>query len=124
MYATAITLSFGGSGGIITPIFFIGTTFGSFLASAFHLNHFLLTALCMVGLLSGCANTPIAASLMAMEVFGTEIGPYAAIVAIISFVITGHRSVYPSQLIMFRKSDSLDIDLGRPIRDLHTGKYQ
>jgi H+/Cl- antiporter ClcA len=123
MYATAVTLSFGGSGGIITPIFFIGSTFGSFLGLLFHLNPMLLAALGMVGLLAGCANTPIAASIMAMELFGTSIGPYAAVIAIISFVFTGHRSVYPSQILTLRKSDSLDIHLGDPIRNVKHGDY-
>jgi H+/Cl- antiporter ClcA len=123
MYATAVTLSFGGSGGIITPVFFIGSTFGSFLGLVFHLNPMMLAALGMVGLLSGCANTPIAASIMAMELFGTSIGPYAAVIAIISFVFTGHRSVYPSQILTLRKSDSLDIHLGDPIRNVKHGAY-
>jgi H+/Cl- antiporter ClcA len=123
MYATAVTLSFGGSGGIITPVFFVGSTFGSFLASVLHLAPIMLAALGMVGLLSGCANTPIAASIMAMEIFGTNIGPYAALVAIISFVFTGHRSVYPSQLLKLRKSDSLHIHLGDAIRDVKRADY-
>jgi H+/Cl- antiporter ClcA len=123
IYATVVTLSFGGSGGIITPIFFIGATFGSFLASVFHMDPVLLAGLGMVGLLSGCANTPIAASIMAMELFGTEIGSYAAVIAIISFVFTGHRSVYPSQRLFFRKSDSLDLDLGNAIRELKSVTY-
>lgn len=118
MYATAMTLSFGGSGGIITPVFFVGSTFGSFLATLFHLSTVLVASLGMVGLLSGCANTPIAASIMAMEIFGTSIGPYAAVVAIISFVFTGHRSVYPSQVVKFRKSESLEIELGATIRNM------
>lgn len=118
MYATAVTLSFGGSGGIVTPIFFVGSTFGSFLAYLLHLSPVLVAALGMVGLLSGCTNTPIAASIMAMELFGTSIGPYAALVAIISFVFTGHRSVYPSQVLQLTKSDSIEVKLGGTMRSL------
>lgn len=124
MYATAITLSFGGSGGIITPVFFVGSTFGSFMATLFHLSPILVAALGVVGLLSGCANTPIAASIMAMEIFGTSIGPYAAMVAIISFVFTGHRSVYPSQVLRLRKSDSLEFNMGDTIRNIRHVEYK
>jgi H+/Cl- antiporter ClcA len=124
MYATVITLSFGGSGGIITPIFFIGSTFGIFLAKLFHLAPALLAALGMVGLLSGCANTPIAASIMAMEIFGTSIGPFAAVVAIISFVFTGHRSVYPSQVVKLQKTESLHFNLGDTIRNITQVEYK
>ncbi len=118
MFATAATLGFGGSGGIVTPIFFIGSTFGSFLATIMGLDHSVLAALGLVGLLSGCANTPISASIMAMELFGTDIGPYAAVVCVISFVLTGHRSVYPSQILSMQKSDSLSIELGGVIEDV------
>lgn len=116
MYATAVTLGFGGSGGIITPIFFIGSSFGSYLATLFHRPSDLLAALGLVGVVSGCANTPIAASMMAVELFGTPIGPYAAIVSIISFVISGHRSVYPSQIVGMSKSDALSVDLGKDLQ--------
>jgi len=123
MYATVVTLTFGGSGGIVTPIFFIGSSFGSMLASIFHFDPAVVAALGMVGLLSGCTNTPIAASIMAMELFGTDIGSYAAIVAIISFVMTGHRSVYPSQILKLRKSDSLDINLDEAVCNLQTATW-
>jgi H+/Cl- antiporter ClcA len=52
-----------------------------------------------VSLLAGAANTPIAASIMAVELFGPKIAPYAAVACVISFLMTGHRSVYPAQLI-------------------------
>jgi len=114
MLATTVTLGFGGSGGILTPIFFIGSSLGNLLGQALQMQPGLFAALGFIGFLSGCANTPIAASVMAMELFGTEIGVFAAMVSIISFLMTGHRSVYPSQVLAMRKSDSLDITLGKP----------
>ncbi|MGE0200982.1 MAG: chloride channel protein [Candidatus Melainabacteria bacterium] len=114
MIATTVTLGFGGSGGILTPIFFIGSSLGNLLGQLFHMQPGFFAALGFIGFLSGCANTPIAASVMAMELFGTEIGVFAAMVSIISFLMTGHRSVYPSQVLAMRKSDSLDITLGQP----------
>ncbi len=67
---TAITLSFGGSGGIITPIFFIGATAGSAFGRSLGFDPALFAAIGMVGLLAGAANTPISASIMAIELFG------------------------------------------------------
>ena len=57
------------------------------------------------------------------ELFGADLGPYAAIVAIMSFVMTGHRSVYPSQILRLRKSDSLDIDLDEAVRNVKQAEY-
>jgi H+/Cl- antiporter ClcA len=119
MIATAITLSFGGSGGIVTPIFFVGATAGSFLAWAFGLDPATGAALGMVGTLAGCANTPISASVMAIELFGATLSPYAAVTCIVSFLMVGHRSVYPSQILAMTKSASLRSDVGKSVEDLN-----
>lgn len=115
---TSVTLNFGGSGGIVTPIFFIGTTSGSFFADMLGADKATFSALGLVSLLAGAANTPIAASIMALELFGPKLGPYAAIACIISFLMTGHRSVYPSQMIDFRKSSSIHLEGGEEVEDV------
>ncbi|MFA5101197.1 MAG: voltage-gated chloride channel, partial [Candidatus Omnitrophota bacterium] len=56
---------------------------------------------------------------LAMELFGPRIAPYAAVVCIISFFITGHRSVYPSQVLGMKKSKNIDVEVGREIEDIH-----
>ena len=114
---TAITLSFGGSGGIVTPIFFVGATAGSVFGSILGFDPKLFAAIGMVSLLAGAANTPISASIMAIELFGPEIAPYAAVACVISFLMTGHRSVYPSQVLSFAKSSSLEVAKGSEMRD-------
>jgi len=114
---TAITLSFGGSGGIVTPIFFVGATAGNAFGSVLGFDPALFGAIGMVALLAGAANTPISASIMAIELFGPEIAPYAAVACIISFLMTGHRSVYPSQVLSLSKSSSLKVSKGSEMRD-------
>jgi H+/Cl- antiporter ClcA len=114
---TAITLSFGGSGGIVTPIFFIGATSGNAFGSVLGFDPALFGAIGMVSVLAGAANTPISASIMAIELFGPEIAPYAAVACIISFLMTGHRSVYPSQVLSLSKSSSLKVAKGSEMRD-------
>jgi H+/Cl- antiporter ClcA len=109
---TAVTLSFGGSGGVITPIFFIGTAAGAAFAQFFNLDISTFSAIGLVALLAGTTNAPIASSIMAVELFGSNIAPYAALACIISFLMTGHRSVYPSQILGIRKSMSLNVDIG------------
>ncbi len=109
---TAITLSFGGSGGIVTPIFFVGSTSGSLFGSFMGLDPQLFAAIGMVALLAGGANTPISASIMAAELFGPQVASYAAIACVMSFLITGHRSVYPSQVLAVTKSPSIRVSEG------------
>lgn len=114
---TAITLAFGGSGGIVTPIFFIGATAGSAFGSSLGFDPAFFAAIGMVSLLAGAANTPISASIMAIELFGPQIAPYAAVACIVSYLMTGHRSVYPSQVLALSKSSSLVVAEGSEMRD-------
>jgi H+/Cl- antiporter ClcA len=121
---TAITLSFGGSGGIITPIFFVGATAGNFFAHLLGFDISVFSAIGMIALLAGAANTPISASIMAIELFGPSIGPYAAVACVISFLMTGHRSVYPSQILSLTKSSSLVVEHGREMKDSRDVAFQ
>jgi chloride channel protein, CIC family len=122
--STSITLGFGGSGGIVTPIFFIGATSGSLFANLFHFNPSVFAAIGMVSLLAGAANTPISASIMAVEIFGPAVGPYAAVACVISFLMTGHRSVYPSQVLSITKSPSIMVATGGEMKDIPDLDYQ
>ncbi len=115
---TSITLGFGGSGGIVTPIFFIGSTAGALFATVWGLDIATFSAIGLVSLLAGAANTPIAASIMAVELFGPQVAPYATIACVISFLMTGHRSVYPSQVLAVRKSTSIQVETGKEIENL------
>ncbi len=109
---TSLTLGAGGSGGVITPIFYVGATSGNFFGNLIGDNIALFAALGFTSVLAGATNAPIAATIMAVELFGLEIAHYASISAIIAFLITGHRSVFPSQILKMRKSDMLNIDYG------------
>ncbi len=109
---TSITLAFCGSGGVVTPIFFIGVTAGSVFGSLLGYDPSMFAAIGMVSLLAGAANTPISASIMAIEFFGPELAPYAAVSCIVSYLMTGHRSVYPSQVLATTKSPSIFIEKG------------
>lgn len=109
---TSITLNFGGSGGIGTPIFYVGSTAGSAFSHILGVDPAMLAAIGFVSLLAGAANTPIAASIMSVELFGPQVAPYAAVACVLSFIVTGHRSAYPSQVLAVRKSSSLDVEIG------------
>lgn len=110
---TSATLGFGGSGGVVTPIFFVGASAGNAFAQVFHLDPAIFSAIGMVSLLAGAANTPISASIMAVELFGASVAPYAAASCIVSFLMTGHRSIYPSQVLAMSKSASILVAQGK-----------
>lgn len=50
--------------------------------------------------------------------FGPEVAPYAAIVAVVSYLMTGHRSVYPSQILSVKKSRYVDVEVGKEIQGI------
>jgi len=116
--ATAITLESGGSGGIVTPIFFVGATSGATLARLFGLPQGLLASFGFVAVLGAAANTPLAAAVMAIELLPAPEGVYAALAAATAFLIVGHRSVYASQKLGFSKSAGLEFDLGVAAGDM------
>ena len=117
---TGITFGFGGSGGIVTPILFMGAVAGSVFGDFLELNRGTFAAIGMVSVLAGAANTPIAASILAMELFGLEIAPYAAVACVVSFLMTGHRSVFPTQIIGLHKSSSVHVELGNEVETVET----
>jgi len=117
---TSITLGVGGSGGIVTPIFYVGATSGNLFGHLIGSDHIaLFAALGFVSVLSGATNAPIAATIMAVELFGLEIAHYAALSAVISFLLTGHKSVFNSQKLGMNKSAALHIDVGDDIDTTH-----
>ncbi|HEX8949008.1 MAG TPA: chloride channel protein [Dissulfurispiraceae bacterium] len=115
MVFTSATLNFGGSGGIVTPIFFIGASSGTLFADIMRLDAPTFAALGFISLFAGTTNAPIAASIMSVEMFGPAIAPYAAVASIVSFLMTGHRSVYPSQVLAVAKSRSIQTEVGKEI---------
>lgn len=117
---TSITLNFGGSGGLIMPILFIGATSGSLFGEVFGLDRATFSAVGFVSLLAGAANTPIAASILAIEFFGSAIAPYAAIACVVSFLMTGHRSVFPTQILALKKSSSVEVEIGTELDHMNT----
>jgi H+/Cl- antiporter ClcA len=113
--ASAVTLETGGSGGIVTPIFFIGATGGAVLGPMVGLPSAISAAFGFVAVLAAAANTPLAAAVMGMELLPTELGVYAALCAGTAYLFVGHRSVYASQKLGFAKAAALEITLDVPI---------
>jgi H+/Cl- antiporter ClcA len=69
---TVITLSCGFRGGEITPLLFVGVAMGSLFAPLLSVPISLVTALCLVAVIAGAANTPLAAIFLGIECFGGQ----------------------------------------------------
>ncbi len=117
---TSLSLGAGGSGGIITPIFYIGATSGHAFGAIVAPEHVVLfAALGFVSVLSATTNTPIASTIMAVELFGIDIAHYAALGAVISFLISGHRSIFTSQILAMKKSEMLSVKIGEEVENIN-----
>jgi H+/Cl- antiporter ClcA len=94
---TAVTLGAGFKGGEVTPLFFIGSTLGNALSRILPLPCSLLAGMGFAAVFAGAANTPIASTLMAMELFGAEAGAFAGIACVVSYLFSGHGGIYHAQ---------------------------
>jgi len=101
---TGLTLGSGFKGGEVTPLFFTGATLGNALASWIPLPLALLAGCGFVGVFSGATNTPLACTLMGMELFGLEAGVYLAITCGLAFIFSGKGSIYSAQDLGWKKS--------------------
>ena len=96
---TGFTLGAGFKGGEVTPLFFIGATLGSSLSLFIPLPIALLAGMGFVAVFSGATHTPIACTIMGMELFGLESGIYIAIACVIAYFFSGSLGIYSSQVV-------------------------
>jgi H+/Cl- antiporter ClcA len=96
---TVVSLGSGFKGGEVTPLFFIGATLGNALAPLFDMPFAFLAGVGFVAVFAGAANTPLASTLMAMEMFGAGMGIFAAVACLVSYLFSGHAGIYSSQRV-------------------------
>jgi H+/Cl- antiporter ClcA len=99
MAFTMVSLGTGFKGGEVTPLFFIGATFGNALAPLLDLPLPMLAGLGFVGVFAGAANVPIVGTIMAMEMFGPDIVPFAVLACFASYLCSGQAGIYAAQRI-------------------------
>jgi H+/Cl- antiporter ClcA len=94
---TVVTLGTGFIGGEVTPLFFIGATLGAALAPVLGIPQPLAAAVGLSAMFGAASNTPVALTLMAIELFGGNVLPHAAIVMLVAWLLAGRRSIYRAQ---------------------------
>ena len=94
---TSFTIGAGFKGGEVTPLFFIGATLGNALVWFVPLPLALLAGMGFVAVFAGASNTPIACTLMGIELFGVESAVFIGIACLLSYFFSGHKGIYSSQ---------------------------
>lgn len=115
---TAVTIGVGFKGGEVTPLFCIGAAFGSALSVVIPLPVGLLAGLGFAAVFAAAANAPLACTVLAMELFGTGIGAWAALACTCAWVCCGHRGIYGAQRIAVSKPFSPAVIAGTRLADL------
>jgi H+/Cl- antiporter ClcA len=100
---TAITLGMGFKGGEVTPLFFIGATFGNTLAALTGAPIDLFAGLGFIAVFAAATNTPLACTLMGIELFGSENMIYYAVACFTAYYFSGHSGIYKSQRVAVSK---------------------
>lgn len=100
---TAITVSTGFKGGEVTPLFFIGATLGNVLAVISGAPVDLFAGLGFIAVFAGATNTPLACTLMGVELFGSNNVIYYAVACFTAYYFSGHSGIYPSQRLAVSK---------------------
>ena len=115
---TAVTLGAGFKGGEVTPLFYIGATCGNAVATFIPLPMGLLAGMGFVAVFAGATNTPLACTIMAIELFGIESGIYVAIACVVAYLMSGNTSIYNGQFIGQPKHILFGSYSGKQIKDV------
>jgi H+/Cl- antiporter ClcA len=94
---TAVTIGMGFKGGEVTPLFFIGATLGNALAVWMGAPVDLMAGLGFIAVFAAATNTPIACTIMGIELFGGEHFLFFAIACFTAYYFSGHTGIYSSQ---------------------------
>jgi len=115
---TAVTLAAGFKGGEVTPLFFIGATLGNTLAVVLGAPVDLFAGLGLIAVFAGAANTPLACTIMGLELFGGEHAVYFALACFIAYHCSGHSGIYHSQRVGVPKHGGGAVPEGSTLRSV------
>jgi len=107
---TVLALASGFKGGEVTPLFFIGASLGNRLAVLMRAPVDLFAGLGFVAVFAGAANTPLACTIMGIELFGAGSAPYIAVACFVAYLVSGHSGIYLSQRIATPKVSSVVVE--------------
>jgi H+/Cl- antiporter ClcA len=104
---TALTLGTGFPGGEVTPLFVIGATLGVTLGRLLDVPLPLLAAIGFVAVFAGAANTPLACTIMGVELFGGSGVVLFGVACVLAYIFSSHRGIYESQRVEVAKGPGI-----------------
>jgi H+/Cl- antiporter ClcA len=119
---TAITMGSGFVGGEAIPLFIIGAALGNTLSGFIDLPMSFLAALGLIAVFCGGANTPFAAFVLAIEMFKGEAVEFFFVACVISYIVSGSHTLWPSQTIHAPKSRLYNLVAGDTIENIEKNK--
>jgi H+/Cl- antiporter ClcA len=96
---TAVTLGSGFKGGEVTPLFYIGATLGNVLGGVMQEPVALFAALGFIAVFAGAANTPLACTMMGIELFGAHYAVYFGVACFMAYHSSGYLGIYRAQRV-------------------------
>lgn len=94
---TVVTLASGFKGGEVTPLFFIGATLGHTLALLLGAPVALFAGLGLIAIFAGATKTPLACTVLGVELFGAHHVVYFALACCVAFLVSGRTGIYSAQ---------------------------
>lgn len=115
---TAVTLAAGFKGGEVTPLFFIGAALGNTLAVLLGAPVDLFAGLGFIAVFAGATNTPLACTIMGIELFGAHYALYFGVACFIAYYFSGHSGIYMAQRLGVPKKDHASLPPDLTLREL------
>jgi H+/Cl- antiporter ClcA len=108
----------GFKGGEVTPLFFIGATLGNTIAVLTGAPIDLMAGLGFIAVFAGATNTPIACTIMGVELFGGDYILYYAIACFTAYYFSGHTGIYLSQRLGLSKTQEGDSTFNTTLKQI------
>lgn len=100
---TSLSIGMGFVGGEFIPLFVIGALAGASFASLTGANVALFALIGAVAVLAGATNTPLACTVLGIELFGGNGIVWFAIVCVAAYATSGHTGIYHAQIVRVNK---------------------
>ena len=100
---TSLSIGMGFVGGEFIPLFVIGALAGASFASLTGANIAVFALIGAVAVLAGATNTPLACTVLGIELFGGNGIVWFAIVCVAAYATSGHTGIYHAQIVRVNK---------------------
>lgn len=101
---TAITMGSGFAGGEVIPLVVTGALLGAGVSNLIGFDRASGAALASMAVFGAAANTPLAVTVMGLELFGGTGVAMFAVVCVTAYAVSGHRGIYHAQRVSVDKS--------------------